>query len=184
MPRLIIPAVALIPLIALTTMAIAAEVKSGLDPGKTTTAFVVKDITGPNQGKSLCYRCAYEDRPVTCIFIREINDKVAGLIQQIDATVADNKSKDMKAFVVLLTDEADAGAKQLTKLAETKGIKNVPLTLFDADGPLRYKISKDAAVTILMWKKATVAVNHAFDSAKLTEDQIKAVISDTSKILD
>lgn len=34
----------------------AAEVKSGLQPGDRAGAYNVKDITGPNKGKSLCYR--------------------------------------------------------------------------------------------------------------------------------
>ena len=34
----------------------AAEVKSGLQVGESTTPFNSKDITGPNKGKSLCYR--------------------------------------------------------------------------------------------------------------------------------
>ena len=29
--------------------------KSGLQPGEKTTPFQVRDITGPNKGKSLCY---------------------------------------------------------------------------------------------------------------------------------
>ncbi|MGH9362855.1 MAG: hypothetical protein ACRD2T_13155 [Thermoanaerobaculia bacterium] len=29
--------------------------KSGLQPGDKTTPFNVRDITGPNKGKSLCY---------------------------------------------------------------------------------------------------------------------------------
>ncbi len=29
--------------------------KSGLQPGESTTPFQVRDITGPNKGKSLCY---------------------------------------------------------------------------------------------------------------------------------
>ena len=37
--------------------AFAAEpVTSGLRPGDRTTPFDVQDITGPNKGKSLCYR--------------------------------------------------------------------------------------------------------------------------------
>lgn len=161
-----------------------AAVKSGLSIGDATTAFNVKDVTGPSAGKSLCYRCQYGARPVSCIFTREVTEEVANLIQQIDQSVGANKSKDMKGFVVLLTNNADEGAKQLAKLAADKGIKNVPLTVFDGvAGPEKYKIAKDAAVTVLMWNKSRVAVNHAFDSAKLTADQIKQVAGDTSKIL-
>jgi len=31
-------------------------VKSGLSPGESVNAFNVEDITGPNKGKTLCYR--------------------------------------------------------------------------------------------------------------------------------
>ena len=181
MKRFISPAFALF---ALAGMALAGDVKSGLDLGETTTPFLVKDITGPSAGKSLCYRCQYGAKPVTCIFTREINDSVASLIKQIDTTVGSNADKNMRGFVVLLTNDADAGAKTLAKLAADKGIKNVPLTVFDGvAGPEKYKISKDAAVTVLMWNKGHVAVQDAFSTAKLTAEQVKAVASDTSKIL-
>ena len=35
--------------------AAAASLKSGLEPGEGTSPFQVRDITGPNKGKSLCY---------------------------------------------------------------------------------------------------------------------------------
>jgi hypothetical protein len=35
--------------------AFAADVKSGLQVGESTSAFDVVDITGPNKGKQLCY---------------------------------------------------------------------------------------------------------------------------------
>jgi hypothetical protein len=31
-------------------------VQSGLKPGESVNAFLVDDITGPNKGKTLCYR--------------------------------------------------------------------------------------------------------------------------------
>lgn len=181
MKRYILPALTLF---VVAGMVLAGDVKSGLDLGSGVTPFIVKDITGPHKGTSLCYRCAYGAKPVTCIFTREITEEVATLIQQLDATVGANKDKNMCSFVVLLTEDADAGAKALAKLAAEKGIKNIPLTVWDgAAGPPAYKISKDAAVTVLMWNKSHVEVNHAFDTAKLTPEQVKVVAADTSKIL-
>lgn len=44
-------------LIAAVGVAVAAEeLKSGLQVGARTKAYNVRDITGPNQGKTLCYR--------------------------------------------------------------------------------------------------------------------------------
>lgn len=160
------------------------EVKSGLPIGTPTTAFNVKDVTGPSAGKSLCYRCQYGAKPVACIFTREITEEVASLIKEIDTQVGANKDKKMCAFVVLLTDDADAGAKKLAKLAEEKGIKNVPLTIFDGQaGPEKYNIAKDAAVTVMMWNKSRVAVNEAYAAAKLPEGEVKKLAGETSKIL-
>jgi hypothetical protein len=50
-----IPAVALAAA-AIGAVAMGAELKSGLSVGSPAAAFNVKDITGPNAGKSLCYR--------------------------------------------------------------------------------------------------------------------------------
>ncbi|HLQ43724.1 MAG TPA: hypothetical protein VK137_03265 [Planctomycetaceae bacterium] len=43
-------------LLVATASLTAAELKSGLQPGDPAGAFQVKDITGPNKDKSLCYR--------------------------------------------------------------------------------------------------------------------------------
>lgn len=43
-------------LLIATAGLMAAELKSGLEPGDACGAFNVKDITGPNTDKSLCYR--------------------------------------------------------------------------------------------------------------------------------
>lgn len=119
------------------------------------------------------------------VFAREITEDLTSLVKKIDATVADNKGKNMKAFVVLLADDADAAAKQLAEVAKKAGLKGTPLTIYDgATGPGNYKIAKDADVTVLMWRKRRVLANHAFPKGKLNEAAIKAVVADTSKILE
>jgi hypothetical protein len=42
--------------VAVAGVAVAADLQSGLQVGESAGAFNVKDITGPNKGKSLCYR--------------------------------------------------------------------------------------------------------------------------------
>jgi len=55
MRKLAVPSTAL--LIAAAGVAFAAEeLKSGLQVGERTSPFYVRDITGPNEGKTLCYR--------------------------------------------------------------------------------------------------------------------------------
>jgi hypothetical protein len=186
MKRFIVPAIALIATAGLVfAEEKKSEVKSGLEAGASPAAFNVKDITGPSKGKSLCYRCQYGAKPVAVVFTREITPEVASLVKEIDTTVGANKEKKMCGFVVLLTDDADAGAEQLTKLAEEQKITNVPLTVYDGSaGPEQYNISKDAAVNVMMWNKQRVQVNRAFAEGGLTAEEVKAVAGETKKILE
>lgn len=163
----------------------AAEVESGLQPGDRPDAFNVRDVTGPEAGKSLCYRCKYGARPVVSIFTRDIDDNVTNLIKEVDKQVGANEDKKMAAFVVLLTDDPDAAEAKLSEVAKKNGIKNVPLTLYDGSaGPEEYKIAKDADVTVMMWNKSDVKVNHAFAKGGLKKEDVKKVAADTSKILE
>ena len=118
------------------------------------------------------------------IFAREITDDLASLVKQVDEQVGKNSTKEMKAFVVILAEDADAAAPKLEKLAKDQGIKNVPLTIFDGqNGPPEYNISEDADLTVMMWVDSSVKVNHALDQDKLDKDAVKAIVGDTSKIL-
>ena len=160
-----------------------ADVKSGLQPGERPPAYYVEDATGPYKGKELCYRCKFGGRPVVNVFTRELNDSVAKLIKGIDQKVAENSGKQMKAFVVLLTDDPKAERGKLQQFAKTNGIKHTPLTTFgNPKGPSDYKISKDAAVTVMMWNKSRVKTNHAFSKASLADGSISAVVADAGKI--
>jgi hypothetical protein len=54
MHRTIVPTITIA--LAIAGAVVAGELKSGLQVGDSAGAFNVKDITGPNKGKSLCYR--------------------------------------------------------------------------------------------------------------------------------
>ncbi len=182
MNRFFAPAFALL---ATAGLAIAVEVKSGLEKGESPAPFMVKDVTGPSAGKTLCYRCQYGAKPTAVVFTREITPEVANLIHQIDASVGANKDKNMCAFVVLLTNEAHDDAKKLAQLKEDMKIENVPLTTFNGTvGPDAYKLSKDAAVTVMMWNKSRVQVNQAFADAKISEADAAKLAEETKKILE
>ncbi|NQV25972.1 MAG: hypothetical protein HQ518_16555 [Rhodopirellula sp.] len=60
----------------------------------------------------------------------------------------------------------------------------MPLTMFDGiTGPEKYKISKDAETTVLLWKGRSVKANHAFAKDKFNKDSTAAVLKDLDKIL-
>ena len=170
-------------LLAVSGIVVAAEVSSGLPVGERVPAFNVRDITGPSQGKTLCYRCQYGARPVVTVFTRSMNDNVADLVQKIDGKVNENGEKKMAAFVVFLTDDADAVEPKIEALAKDKKITKTPLTLIEGTGPENYNLSKDAEVTVMMWVNSEVKVNKAFAKGELNGKAVESLVSETKKIL-
>jgi hypothetical protein len=55
MRHLLFPSAVLL-MVAVGATVAAEEIKSGLQVGERTTPFNIRDITGPNAGKTLCYR--------------------------------------------------------------------------------------------------------------------------------
>lgn len=164
-------------------IAFAEELKSGLPVGARVPAFNVRDITGPAKGETLCYRCKYGSRPVVTIFTREVNDSVTELISKLDGVVGKNADAKMAAFVCVITEDADKVEKQLEALAKDKKIENTPLTIIEGKtGPENYKLSKDAAVTVMMWNESTVKVNHAFSKADLDKKSIDKLVEAAGKL--
>lgn len=53
--KTLVPTIAIVAL-SFSAVAVAADLKSGLQVGESAGFFLVKDATGPNAGKSLCYR--------------------------------------------------------------------------------------------------------------------------------
>jgi hypothetical protein len=180
MKRMLAPTVAL-----LLAVAPAFAADGPLQVGDDVGAFYVKDVTGPAAGTALCYRCRFGDQPVVSIFTRNVDDKLAALLKEVDAVVGKNaESKKMAAFLVVLTDDPTAQEEALKKLAKDNGIKNVPLTTFeDLNGPRGYRLSKDAEVTVMMWVDGKVQVNESLSGADLTAEKIAALTKSTSKIL-
>ena len=177
----------LAPIVGLTLIvgiAFADPNSSPLQVGEDVGAFYVKDVTGPAAGTALCYRCRYGDRPVVSIFARNVDDKLASLLKEVDGVVGKNAGKDMAAFLVVMSDDPDAQEEKLKKIAKDSELKNTPLTTFeDANGPRSYRIGKDAEITVMMWVDGKIQVNDSYKQADLTPEKIAAVAKSTSKIL-
>jgi hypothetical protein len=168
---------------------VAGEIKSGLQVGDGPPPFDVRNVTGSScadfakdERGSLCYRCKFSAFPTTAVFARTVDDNLTTLVKQLDATVGKDESKKLRAFVVLLTEDADAAAKQLEKLAQKEGIKNVPLTLVEGPaGPPEYKIAKEADITVLGWN-GPVKFNHAFKKGEIAKKDIESIVTDVQKL--
>ena len=75
----------------LASVAVAVELKSGLEPGKLIGPFDVVKCAGPDDkvkvGDELCYRCKYGARPMVMVFSRTTDAKVAALVKKLDGAV-------------------------------------------------------------------------------------------------
>ena len=156
--------------------------RSGLKSGETAPPLFARDITGPNMGTALCYRCKYGNDPVVCVIARGIDPSVTRLFTALDAEIATGSK--LKSFFVLVTETAAKSSAELKSLAADSAIKNVPLTWLPGPlGPRGYNIAKDAEVTILTWKETKVRTNHAFKKGGFTEAGVKAVLADLPNLL-
>jgi hypothetical protein len=116
------------------------------------------------------------------IFAREVTDSLTGLVKKIDKATAENRSARMGSFVVFLSN--DEGLEQKLKdLAQKEGIKYTILTIDNPAGPPGYNIAKDADVTVLLYSRKTVKVNHAYRKGELKDSDADAILKELPKIM-
>tara|TARA_R110002095_G_scaffold159290_6_gene138100 strand:+ start:965 stop:1654 length:690 start_codon:yes stop_codon:yes gene_type:complete len=157
--------------------------QSGMEIGGVPLPFDVMDVTGPNRGKHLCYRCLYGGRPVVGIFVRELDENTKSLIRKIDQEVATHQAEKLAAFVVVLTDDPQSVKSKLEKVAVENKIEHVPLTVFaGAAGPEGYQVAGEATVNVILWE-GTVKANRAYQKGQLNDAGIQEVIADTRLIV-
>ena len=142
----------------------AEDLKSGPDK-KVAGPFDVKAITGDQKDKTLCYVCKYngEARPaVVLIFTQKADDDLVTVVKAVDEVQKNNKDLGTVVVGVGGVQAADFDKIQTTHKLTT------PLTIAtDKDGPGKYELNKEAAVTVLVYKKGgAITKNFAFKSTK------------------
>jgi hypothetical protein len=116
------------------------------------------------------------------IFAREISDPLTSLVKKIDAATGEHSDCSMGSFVVFCSD--DEGLKdKLADLAKTQKLEHTVLTLDNPSGPPGYKVSKDADVTVILYVKKTVKVNHAYAKGEFTAKDVDMIVGEVSEIL-
>jgi hypothetical protein len=149
------------------------EIKSGPDK-KIGGPFQVKAITGDQQGKTLCYVCKYgaEARPgVVLIFTQKADENLVKVVKAVDE-VQKNNAK-MGTVVVGV---GGVTAADFEKLQSTHKL-TTPLTVAEeTDGPSKYNLNKDAAVTVLVYKQGgDISKNFAFKDTKSAAEKASEI---------
>ena len=173
---------ALAAVVGLSFSARAEDLKSGPE-GKIAGAFDVKAITGEKAGSTLCYVCTFggEARPaVVLMFTQKADDDLATVVKAVDGVQKNNEK--LGSVVVGV---GGVAASDFEKLQSTHKLTTALTVAEDKDGPSKYKLNKDAAVTVLVYKKGGAisksfafkdtksAAEKAADSAKAAEEAVK-----------
>jgi hypothetical protein len=132
-------------------------------------------------GKKTDFFEQYGQSPVVLVFAREFNVRLTDLVKKLDAEVAKKKSAKLRAIVVIPSDD-DALETNLKDFGEKEGIKNVNLAIMEPAGPKHYKLSKEADVTVIIYKRRKVEANHAFKKGDLDANGVEKILADLSKI--
>jgi hypothetical protein len=82
----------------------------------------------------------------------------------------------------MLSDD-DALENNLKEYGEKQGLKHVNLAIMDPPGPKNYKLSKEADVTVLLYKRRKVEANHAFPKGELSDKAVQTILADVHKVV-
>lgn len=116
------------------------------------------------------------------IFAREISDNLTSLVKKIDEATAKHSDCKMGSFVVFCSDEEGLD-KKLKALSEKEKLKKIVLSIDNPAGPNGYNVAKDADVTVVLYTKSNVQVNHAFKKGQLKDADIEKIVGEITKIL-
>jgi hypothetical protein len=139
------------------------------------------NVTGESAGKKACLYCANGGNPVAVVFAREATPAVAKLLKQLDQATVKNAKAEMGSYAVFCSDK-DGLDKALTKLAADQKLSKLVLSIDNPAGPEKYKIAKDADVTVVLYTNFEVKANHTFRKGELNDAAITKVVADVAKI--
>jgi hypothetical protein len=158
------------------------KVKSGPQVGDDLAGpFHPLNVNGAKAGKKHCLYCENGSNPVAMIFAREVTPELKKLITKIDTCTAKNSGCEMGSFVVFCNDSENL-ADQLKKLDRDANLKKTVLSIDNPAGPKGYNVSKDAAITVVLYKDRNVKANFAFQKGELTEKAIEEIVASVPKI--
>lgn len=151
----------------------------GLQEGDPLGVFHVTKIAGAiddavEPGETLCYRCRYGSRPMVLVFARDTGGKLPDLLKAMDKAVGEHEDAKLAGVLTLLGEDAGVLKDEATKVAAKTDAKLVPVAVAKETktGPLNYKLSADAEVTVIIAQDSQVVKTHEFTAANIDVDSI------------
>jgi YVTN family beta-propeller protein len=148
-------------------------------------------VYDPDNPRFVQTRNAYVEsfgaRPVALVFARKVDDSLIALLTTLDTEISnrnasvEQKALTLKGALVLLCD--DENAEMLLKnLSDKGGFRNIALAITGVDGPQAFRIAKEAAVTVLLYKNRVVKANYAFRTEQWNANAIDTIVSGLSAL--
>jgi len=166
---------------------VADELKSGPQMGdKVPGPFHPYTVTGEDAGKHVCLYCKAGLSPTVAVFVRNPDDPLTHkLLKALDAETTKNAKAEMQSFAVFCGGKKDKLEPKLKEIAKNAELKSLVLAIEEQDDPIpeKYKLNKDADVTVILYVDLGVKANYTFAKGKLTDKDIDAIIKDVSQIV-
>ena len=170
----------LLALVLLCGSLVAADLKSGPQVGSSLPGpFEPLNLNGPDAGDESCLFCKFGNVPVVMVFATRPSEKLHKLMGELEKAASAAKIEVGACLVV--TDPSAGTQKALKTFADDAKLKATIVSVIDAAKVKDYELSKDAEVTVLIYSKRVVRMNHAFKSGELTDKAIETVTADAAK---
>ena len=124
---------------------------------------------------------------VALIFVRENSDPLTSLVKRIDkelVEVSAGRTGTKRGVFVVYCNSSPGINDQLKALVAQENLKQIVLCSTTAEGPKRYNIDTDAAMTVVIYDgKRTVTTNHALKPGELNETRVDAIVKGVADML-
>jgi len=142
--------------------------EGGFEPGDAVPNFYVRAVTGPLQGKSVCYVCRNGDRPVIMVLARQMIPRLDALLRELDRLIDAHRADGLRGFGVFVGPDSRKLLPQVQTLAfENKLILPLTLAAAPAEGPGLRGLPPEVAVSVVLYRNQKV-----FQSFRLANEAI------------
>lgn len=147
------------------------------EPGDAVPNFYVRAVTGPLQGKSVCYVCRNGDRPVIMVLARKIIPRLDALLRELDQLVDSHRAEGLRGFGVFIGPDSRKLLPQVQTLAFENKL-SIPLTLAAApvEGPGLRGLPPQVAVSIVLYRNQKVFQAFRLSSEAIDDESFESII--------
>ena len=168
---------ATVAVVAVAAVAMAAP-KSGLKAGEGITPFHPTHIVGPLADSTKCFPCTYQNRPQIQAWVNgDSMDNVIKMAKGLEKAVEANKSRELKAMIVMIAPKSEWAAKgpKIKAMAKANNINDVAIAMLEptdkAIQAYKFNVSSEVKNTVFFyknWKVSKTAVNWKADQPGMT----------------